>query len=296
MIISASYRTDIPAFYGAWFLARLRAGACRVVNPYGGQLHEIPLTPAEVDGFVFWTRNAAPFLGALEETAARGFPFVVQYTITGYPRPLEPSVVPAERAVAVVRDLAVRYGPRVVVWRYDPVFVTSLTPPEWHLERFASLARALAGVTDEVVLSFTQIYAKTRANSATAARRHGFAWQDPEPDAKAALLGQLAAIARENGLVPTLCSQPELLRDGLAPARCIDAERLADIGGQPFRVRNKGNRPGCLCAESRDIGAYDTCPHGCIYCYAVRKPARAKTRYQAHDPEAEALGEALGQA
>jgi hypothetical protein len=289
VIVSASYRTDIPAFYGAWFLERLRQGSCRVINPYGGPDYEVALTPRAVDGFVFWTRNAKPFLPALEETAARGFPFVVQYTITGYPREIEPSVVPAEQAVAVVRDLSGRYRPRAVVWRYDPVFLTSLTPPGWHLRRFAELVEALAGMTDEVVLSFAQIYAKTRANSNDAARRHGFTWSDPDPAAKTALLGELAAIARARDIRPTLCSQPELLGGAIEPAACIDALRLSDLAGRPIAARTKGNRPGCLCAESRDIGAYDTCPHGCIYCYAVRRPKAAKARHRAHDPDSPML-------
>ena len=200
MIVSASYRTDIPAFYGTWFLNRLRAGSCRVVNPYGGPVGTIALDRDSVDGFLFWTRNAAPFRDALEETAARGFPFTVHYTITGYPRELEPSVVPTERAVAMAHEMAARYGPRVVVWRYDPVFITSLTPPAWHLERFAGLAAALRGASDEVVLSFTQIYAKTRSNSDRAAKQHGFAWSDPEPGEKAGLLAKLGAAARAEGL------------------------------------------------------------------------------------------------
>jgi len=283
VIVSASYRTDIPAFYGAWFLERLRRGSCRVVNPYGGPDYEVALTPEVADGFVFWTRNAKPFLAALEETAARGIPFVVQYTITGYPREIEPSVVPAEQAATLVRELSGRYGRRAVVWRYDPVFLTSLTPPDWHLRRFAELATALAGATDEVVLSFAQIYAKTRVNSDNAARRHGFAWSDPEPEAKIELLGRLAALARDRGLAPSLCSQPELSSPGLAAARCIDAARLSDVAGRPIAAPTKGNRPGCLCARSRDIGAYDTCPHGCVYCYAVRRPEVAKARHRAHD-------------
>ncbi len=89
MIISASYLSDIPAFFGAWFLKRLAAGFCQVVNPYNGQIHEIALTPEAVAGFVFWTRNPVPFRAALEEVARRGFPFVVQITATGYPHALE---------------------------------------------------------------------------------------------------------------------------------------------------------------------------------------------------------------
>ena len=110
MIVSASYRTDIPAFYGAWFLNRLKAGFCRVANPYGGKPYEVPLRGDQVDGFVFWTRNAAPFRPALERLAADNVPFVVQYSLTAYPRPLETSVVACERTISEMRDLAARFG------------------------------------------------------------------------------------------------------------------------------------------------------------------------------------------
>ncbi|HLF58937.1 MAG TPA: DUF1848 family protein, partial [Alphaproteobacteria bacterium] len=93
MIISASYKTDIPAFYGAWFRNRLRAGYCKMINPYGRKIVTVPLSRPDVDGFVFWTRNAHPFGDAFAEVAGRGFPFVVQHTITGYPRALESSVI-----------------------------------------------------------------------------------------------------------------------------------------------------------------------------------------------------------
>ncbi len=284
-IVSASYRSDIPAFYGDWFMRRLDAGFCRVVNPYGGQIHEIPLTRERVEGFVFWTRNPGPFGAALAEVAGRGYPFVVQMTVTGYPRPLETSVLAPERAVALIEGLARRYGPRAAVWRYDPLLITSLTPPEWHRRTFTRLARAISGNVDEVVFSFAHIYAKTKANLTRAAGRHGFTWDDPPEAEKRALLADLAGIARGFGLHPTLCAQPELLGPGIEPARCIDAARLSDLAGRPLGARTKGNRPGCLCAESRDIGAYDSCPHGCVYCYAVRKPGLAKRGYRAHDPD-----------
>ena len=98
MIVSASYRTDIPAFYGAWFRRRLAAGSCRVRNPYGGPDYAVSLDRDSVDGFVFWTRNATPFRGVLRELAARGDPFVVQYTITAYPRVIETAVPEIGRA------------------------------------------------------------------------------------------------------------------------------------------------------------------------------------------------------
>lgn len=289
MIVSASYRTDIPAFYGEWFLRRVAEGRCRTVNPYNGRQSEVPLTRDRVDGIVFWTRNAAPFLAGLEQLAAAGYPFAVHYTLTGYPRPLERSVAPVEAAIETMGRIARRYGPRALVWRYDPVMLTSLTPADWHRETFARLARHLAASTDEVVLSFVQVYAKTRANSDRAARRFGFTWWDPTREEKRALLRDLGEIARDAGLAASLCAQPELLGPGLAEARCIDAGRLSDLAGRPIAAATKGNRPGCRCAGAQDVGAYDTCPHGCVYCYAVRRPEIAKRRHRAHDPASAGL-------
>jgi hypothetical protein len=292
MIVSASYRTDIPAFYARWFLARLAEGRAQAVNPYGGKVYEVPLAGPAADGFVFWTRNVAPFEPALEAVAGRGLPFTVQFTVTGYPRALERSVAEPARAVEQIRRLARRYGPRAAVWRYDPILFADPTPPAFHYETFARLAAALAGSVDEVTVSFAQIYRKTARNLSAAARRHGFSWRDPDPEEKRALLARLAPVAADAGMRLTVCTQPGLSGHGAEPAACIDAARLSDVAGRPIAAKRKGNRPGCLCAESRDIGAYDTCPHGCVYCYAVQSRDRAARAHRTHDRHAPTLGPA----
>lgn len=293
MIVSASYRTDIPAFYGRWFLNRFRAGYARVINPYGRQMSTVPLR-AGVDGFVFWTRNAEPFRESLRAVRQAGIPFVLSYTATNYPRALESSVIESARAVADIRALAAEFGPRAVVWRYDPVVFSTLTPADFHLRNFTSLAEALAGAVDECVISFANIYRKTARNLDAAARAHHFAWDDPPGEDKRRLAARLAEMAAARGMRLSLCSQPPYLVAGVSPAACIDAGRLEDVAagwGSPraIRAKVKGNRPGCLCAESRDIGEYDTCPHGCAYCYAVGSRSLAKRRYRDHDPDGEFL-------
>jgi hypothetical protein len=289
VIISASYRTDIPAYYGEWFMARLRAGAVIVVNPYGGPPYRVGLAPGEAEGIVFWTKNLAPFARHLSTIRALGFPFYVQFTVTGYPRPLEPRVPRAEEALAQIGDTARRFGSRAVVWRYDPVLFTSLTPPEWHVANFDRLARALAGRVDEVTVSFAFLYRKTRARLARVARAAGISWRDPDDDEKRAFMARLAALAAERGLTATLCTGPFYRPLDMAAARCVDAARLSDVAGRPIAARVKGNRPGCFCAESRDIGAYDTCAQGCVYCYAVASPLRARQAVATHDPGDEQL-------
>ncbi|MEI8393859.1 MAG: DUF1848 domain-containing protein [Rhodospirillaceae bacterium] len=290
MIVSASYRTDIPAFYGNWFVNRLQAGYCKTRNPYGGSPGRIELSPTAVDGIVFWTRNLEPFASGLLAVERLGIPFVVQYTITGLPRVLERSVIDSTRAVAQMQKLRERYGPRVTVWRYDPIVITDCTSPEWHKANFARLAAALKGVTDEVTVSIMKPYRKTIRNLDSAARSAGFVWRDPSVEEKRALLASLTAIAADHGMKLTLCTQPELSNiAGTYPAACIDAERLCDIADKSILIKQKGNRPGCFCAESRDIGAYDSCPHGCVYCYAVNSRDAAHHAFTEHNQNSEFL-------
>lgn len=271
-VVSASYRTDIPAFYGDWFARRLAAGHALVRNPWSGSAYRVDLTPEAVAGYVFWTRNPTPFIPVLERLDR---PFAVQFTITGYGRRLEPSVPPPERAVEAAHRLAQRYGPRCVVWRYDPI----LSPTHDHVEAAGRLAESLRGASDECVVSFASFYRKTQRNLSAA----GFVWEEPEPDRRLRLIEALADAVSPLRL--TVCAQPELTVGAAEPARCIDPARLG-LGPLP----EKGNRPGCACAASRDIGAYDTCPHGCLYCYANASPAAARRRFKAHDPEAGMLG------
>ncbi len=289
MIISASYRTDIPAFYGDWLMNRLRAGFCLVRNPYGGQISRVSLSPGDIDGLVLWTKNIGPFLRHLPTLAARGLPFVVQHSITGYPRELERATPPIDRVLDSAARLASAHGPRALVWRYDPILLSSLTPLSFHLDHFGRLCESLRGLCDEVTVSFLQVYAKSRRHLDTAATRHGFDWRDPPLQAKRDLIEALVPIAQSNGMRLSVCAQSELLVPGAIAARCVDAQRLSDIAGHTIRAKARGNRAGCGCAESRDIGTYDTCPHGCAYCYAVQNPDTARRRFQSHHPESEFL-------
>ncbi len=289
MIISASYKTDIPTFYGDWFMSRLRAGHCKMINPYNRRPIHVSLARGDVDGFVFWTKNVGPFLKHLPAVREMGFPFYVQHTINGYPRALETSVVDASRAVGHAHAIRERFGPRAFVWRYDTVLFSSLTPADFHAENFARLASELRGTTDEAVVSFAHVYRKTERNLNEAARAAGFTWRDPSASEKCELLERLVGVARANGMQLTVCSQRDYLIPGAGDARCVDARRIEDVAGRAVDAERRGNRKECGCHASRDIGEYDTCPHGCTYCYAVQNRDLSLSRFREHDPSSEYL-------
>ena len=156
------------------------------------------------------------------------------------------------------------------------------------IENFQRIADALSGITDEVVVSFLQLYRKTKLNLDSAAESSSNLWWNPAVEEQRDMAAQLSTLATDRGLQLTICSQPELLTIQ-RPSRCIDSTRLTDLAGHHVGAITKGNRPGCECAESKDIGDYDTCPHGCVYCYAVRSKQIAIDRFKKHDPDSEFL-------
>ena len=132
-VISASRRTDIPAFYGEWLLGRLRAGFVEVRNPYNPkQVKRVSLRAQDVDCLVLWTKNPDPLAGRLDELEKLCPRFYFQYTLNDYPRELEPSLASAAERIKTFTALAARLGPERVVWRYDPVIVSSHTDAGYH--------------------------------------------------------------------------------------------------------------------------------------------------------------------
>ncbi|MBF0171214.1 MAG: DUF1848 domain-containing protein [Nitrospinae bacterium] len=291
MIVSASRRTDISAWYADWLVRRLREGFVRVKAPYGGKERQVSLAPADVAGLVFWSRNPAPAMGALFPlVAAGGRPFYLTATVTGYPSPLEPDVPSPERVIPTLRRFAVEYGPASLVWRYDPILLTDAMTPAWHRENFARLAGALAGAADEVVVSFVDLYRKVAKNLPPALAGLGVTATKPSRDERRELAHTLAASAREAGMRLTLCCEPELVGADLPRSACVDGARLARVAGGAFpRLPRRPTREGCGCHASMDIGAYDTCPAGCPYCYATQSRERAAAFRRGFDEKAEGL-------
>ena len=260
MILSVSRRTDIPCCYPEWLLERLRAGFALVRDPIGGRPGRVPLGTDGVDCIVFWTKDPAPLLPYLDEVDRMGYRYYFQFTITPYGRELEPCLRDLEDRVRTFLALSRRLGPGRVVWRYDPILLDERHTAAWHREQFTALCGALSGATDTVTISFLDLYPRLR--------RAGFR-AVTEREARA-LAAELSPIAVEHGLDIRSCAEPWALSpQGVPPGACIDGERIRQLCGCGLALsRDRGQRPACLCRESVDIGAYDTCTNGCAYCYA----------------------------
>ncbi|MEO3944318.1 DUF1848 domain-containing protein [Gorillibacterium sp. CAU 1737] len=280
MIVSASRRTDIPAFYGEWLLHRIQEGYALARNPMNRrQVSRIPLTPDKVDAFVFWTKNPEPFLSVLPHLEER-FPSYTQVTITPYGRDIEQALPDKKTILASFIRLAQLIGAHRTVWRYDPILLSPAYSIRFHLDAFRHMAEVLHPYTGKVVISYLDEYAKTKRNT------NGLGIRPPDAEERRELAGELAQIARSFGLRIEACSEPEDYRElGVASGSCIDPMLLSAILGREITPRKDNNqRAGCQCLPSVDLGAYDTCPHQCLYCYANASQAIAAARHASHDP------------
>ncbi len=294
-IISASRRTDIPAFFSDWFMGRIREGHFSRVNPFNArQVKRVSLAPEEVDAIVFWSKNPRPLMTHLVELDGRGYRSYFQFTLNPYDQVFEPHLPPLAERLTVFCDLAARVGAKRVVWRYDPVILSSATPVEWHLERAALLAAKLAGKTGRLVYSLLDFYGKVSGRLTELERRHGLRLFDiAAADHREELLRLAAGLGRigaRNGMEVVTCAEPVALEEaGIGHGSCIDAGLIRDLGGGGPFAPDRNQRPACRCAASVDMGMYDTCGFRCAYCYATRGEGAILANLARHDPCGAAL-------
>ena len=284
-VVSVSRRTDIPAFYTEWFMNRVRDGFCHWMNPFGGQVYRVSLRPEDCLALVFWTRNARPIMRHLDALSAGGHRFYFQYTINGYPREIDTHAPPARAAVTALGRLAEMVSPELVMWRYDPVVFSSITPSEYHVRTFESLSAELEGATRRCYLSFIDPYGKTQRNLTRVDREFHLGLRRPDVTEQRELLAQLAPIADARGMTLHACCDDPVPDLGVQKAHCIDSDVIRHLRPDAFRkLKAAPSRKGCGCVEAVDIGAYDTCTFGCIYCYATNSRKAALARRSRHDP------------
>lgn len=261
MILNTGSRTDIPAYYSDWFYNRIQAGYVLVRNPYyPTRITKYLLNPEVIDIIVFCTKNPLPMIDRLSLLA--DFDTFWFVTITAYGQDIEPYVPPKEQVINSFCRLSSLAGSKRMSWRYDPVFITDQYSIGYHIEQFDRMAEALSGYTDQCVVSFIDLYEKTKRNfrgirSVTALEQER-------------LIAGFSQIAKANGMqIHLCCENVGLVRENVDADGCMSKAVLEKALGCRLNVpKKKLARSECSCLLGADIGAYNTCGHGCLYCYA----------------------------
>ena len=207
MIVSASRRSDIPAFHGAWFMEQLRRGEVTVRNPFRpDRARAVSLKKQDVAAFVFWSRDPRPFLPYLPALDDGGYPYYFLLTATGYPRRLEPFTPAVRDAVKFFAALAARIGRRRVIWRYDPVIFSAGIGFDFHIDNFLKLTGLLSPFASRVIVSFFDPYPKVLRRLRNAGTDVETATGTPE-SSSVNCSGRFAAIAVRSGLEIQSCAE-----------------------------------------------------------------------------------------
>jgi len=249
-----------------------------VRNPMNAsQVCRVTLAPDVVDCIVFWTKNPAAMIPHLNKLA--GYRYYFQFSLTPYSRDIETNLPDKTKTIDTFKRLSDRLGAHRVVWRYDPIFVNEQYTVSYHTENFGAIANALRGYAEKTTFSFIDMYSKTERN---------MSGQKPETislEAKHEIAKQLADTARDNSFAIETCAEDiELSQYGIAHGKCIDDNLVSRIVGYPLDIKkDKSQRRECGCVASVDIGAYNTCLNGCLYCYANSSHSAALKNTRDHD-------------
>ena len=282
MILNTGNRTDIPAFYSEWFMNRVRQGFVLTRNPFvNNQVTKYLIDPEVVDAIVFCSKNPKPLLKHIEELKRfRMFWFV---TITPYGKEIEEKVPDKKDVIETFKELSGKIGPKVMSWQYDPVFISDKYPMEHHFKVFEKMASELEGYTEQVIISYIDLYEKTRRNFPEA--------REVSRQEQAELTKYFVSVAGRHGMKVRLCHEdPCLSRYGADVEGCFTKKVLEEaIGERLIERRRPEARQGCNCLLNNDIGAYNSCGHMCRYCYANYDRRLVYENMAKHDPQSPLL-------
>ncbi|MBS3809260.1 MAG: DUF1848 domain-containing protein [Desulfobacterales bacterium] len=292
IVISASRRTDIPAFYMDWFMAGIERGFFTVKNPFNRTSYTVSAAVQDVHTIVFWSKDFGRFtdkdFGRILQK--KGYNLFFNFTLNSDSDLLEPNIRPVEHRIDQAGELCRRFGSETLQWRFDPIcFYRTNGKTENNLDDFEYIAQNLAKMgVGWCVTSFADIYTKMRRR--TAADKN-FEWIDPPMEKKIRVITRMQQVLEKLGMNLYTCCEKQVIEalppdSGIEPSACIPNRYLAELfgGGLSFQ-RDSGQRKemGCGCMTSKDIGGYadQPCFHNCLYCYANPK---AKTVNENHEP------------
>ena len=293
VIVSASRATDIPAFYADWFFNRLDKGYASWRNPFNGKDSYVSF--ANTRFVVFWSKNPKPLIPYLPILQEKGIGFYIQFTLNDYDaEQLEPGVPRLAERIDTFKRIVDEYGVGSVVWRFDPLILTEKISPELLLHRISAIAEQLNGYTEKLVFSFADIACyRSVARNLRAAGINYKEWDTETMLSFARRLADMRLLFR----LATCAEAVDLEEFGIEHNRCIDPGLIArrspdDVELKSFLQRAKpdsGQRKLCGCILSKDIGAYNTCPHLCRYCYANYSPQTVMNNFRTHTNSSESM-------
>ena len=280
MILFASGRTDIPAFYSKWFINRVKAGFVDVRNPFNQNLVS-RINFSDVDLIMFCSKN--PLL-MIDKLKVLKVPVLFHVTITPYSKDVEPNIPDKRLIIEGVKKLSLVLGIDNVVLRYDPIFLSDKYNVDYHIRAFDKLCKNLNGYVNKIIVSFMDEYKNVRSNK-NILKYRTFTREDYKKIGEA-----FSKSAMDNGMsVQTCFEDNDLTEYGFVKGECLSHELAYILTGKKFKSSNVRKEKKCECVQMVDIGDYNSCMHMCKYCYANYDEKAVSSNFKMHDDNSSLL-------
>lgn len=280
MILFASGRTDIPAFYSNWFINRVKAGFVDVRNPFNQNLVS-RINFSDVDLIMFCSKNPLPMIDKLKMLKV---PVLFHVTITPYSKDVEPNIPDKRLIIEGVKKLSLVLGIDNVVLRYDPIFLSDKYNVDYHIRAFDKLCKNLNGYVNKIIVSFMDEYKNVRSNK-NILKYRTFTREDYKKIGEA-----FSKSAMDNGMSVQTCFEDEDLTEyGFVKGECLSHELAYILTGKKFKSSNVRKEKKCQCVQMVDIGDYNSCMHMCKYCYANYDEKAVSSNFERHDDNSSLL-------
>lgn len=280
MILFASGRTDIPAFYSNWFINRVKAGFVDVRNPFNQKLVS-RIYFSDVDLIMFCSKNPLPMINKLDILKV---PVLFHVTITPYGKDVEPNIPDKRLIIDGVKKLSLVLGIDNVVVRYDPIFLSDKYNVDYHIKAFDKLCKNLNGYINKIIVSFMDEYKNVRSNK-NILKYRTFTREDYKKIGEA-----FSKSAMDNGMSVQTCFEDEdLTQYGFVKGECLSHELAYILTGKKFKSSNVRKEKKCECVQMVDIGDYNSCMHMCKYCYANYDEKAVSNNFERHDDNSSLL-------
>lgn len=280
MILFASGRTDIPAFYSNWFINRVKVGFVDVRNPFNQKLVS-RIYFSDVDLIMFCSKNPLPMINKLDILKV---PVLFHVTITPYGKDVEPNIPDKRLIIEGVKKLSLVLGIDNVVVRYDPIFLSDKYNVDYHIKAFDKLCKNLNGYVNKIIVSFMDEYKNVRSNK-NILKYRAFTREDYKKIGEA-----FSKSAHDNGMSVQTCFEDEDLTEyGFVKGECLSHELAYILTGKKFKSSNVRKEKKCECVQMVDIGDYNSCMHMCKYCYANYDEKAVSNNFERHDDNSSLL-------
>ncbi len=286
IVLIASRRTDMPAFYTGELLKGLKEGKFHpqtMMQP----MWELDFEPGDIHSIGLWSQDFGKWLEKRDEISALGYKFWYRFTILPDDPVCKPKAPSVEEQLKQLGTLATSDGSDRIFVFVDPLIqYKRIGERNWRYSFSDTSVDVIVKKTHQlgiksITISFLDYY--KHAEKRALRKGYEFRFLNPnnhsDQEEMIDTVQKIRSITDAYQVILKTCCEPSLCSNGLTKqGSCVDGNYLNKILGPGASVQSDtGQRKkfGCGCTMAVDIGRYTEygewshhCRHDCPQCYA----------------------------